>query len=46
MAGFARRFATYKRATLIVRDLSRRQRILGDGHRPVQFSFRRQSAFP
>jgi starch phosphorylase len=37
--GFARRFATYKRATLIVRDLSRLQRILSDGHRPVQFIF-------
>ena len=37
--GFARRFATYKRATLIVRDLARLQRILSDGHRPVQFIF-------
>ena len=37
--GFARRFATYKRATLILRDLPRLQRILSDGHRPVQFIF-------
>jgi hypothetical protein len=37
MAGFARPFATYERVTLMVRGLSRRQRILSDGHRPVQF---------
>lgn len=37
--GFARRFATYKRATLIFRDLERLQRIMLDIHRPVQFVF-------
>ena len=37
--GFARRFATYKRATLIFRDLERLQRILLDIHRPVQIIF-------
>ncbi len=37
--GFARRFATYKRATLIFRDLDRLQRILLDTHRPVQLIF-------
>jgi glycogen phosphorylase len=34
--GFARRFATYKRATLIFRDLARLTRILTNGSRPVQ----------
>ncbi|HIP71829.1 MAG TPA: alpha-glucan family phosphorylase, partial [Anaerolineae bacterium] len=37
--GFARRFATYKRATLIFRDLQRLQHILLDVHRPVQIIF-------
>jgi len=37
--GFARRFATYKRATLILRDLERLKRILGDHERPVQIIF-------
>jgi glycogen phosphorylase len=37
--GFARRFATYKRATLIFRDLPRLQRILLDRNRPVQIVF-------
>lgn len=37
--GFARRFATYKRANLIFRDLDRLQRILLDTHRPVQIVF-------
>jgi glycogen phosphorylase len=37
--GFARRFATYKRATLIFRDLERLRRILLDVHRPVQIIF-------
>jgi glycogen phosphorylase len=37
--GFARRFATYKRATLIFRDLPRLQRILLDRNRPVQIIF-------
>jgi glycogen phosphorylase len=36
---FARRFATYKRATLILRDLPRLQRILSDSRRPVQLIF-------
>jgi starch phosphorylase len=36
---FARRFATYKRATLILRDLPRLQRILTDSRRPVQLLF-------
>ena len=34
--GFARRFATYKRATLIFRDLERLKRILTNASRPVQ----------
>ena len=34
--GFARRFATYKRATLIFRDLERITQILNDSNRPVQ----------
>ncbi|MEM7345812.1 MAG: alpha-glucan family phosphorylase [Chloroflexota bacterium] len=38
--GFARRFATYKRATLIFHDTERLKRIVyGDGLRPVQFVF-------
>src|SRR6516162_3626020 len=37
--GFARRFATYKRATLILRDLPRLQRMLADSSRPVQVIF-------
>lgn len=37
--GFARRFATYKRATLIFRDLARIRRILNDPARPVQLVF-------
>jgi starch phosphorylase len=37
--GFARRFATYKRATLIFRDVRRLVRILGDPRRPVQLIF-------
>ena len=34
--GFARRFATYKRATLLFRDVERLRRILCDKERPVQ----------
>lgn len=34
--GFARRFATYKRATLLFRDPDRLERILNDPERPVQ----------
>lgn len=37
--GFARRFATYKRADLLFRDLGRLQRLLLDSHRPVQIIF-------
>jgi starch phosphorylase len=37
--GFARRFATYKRATLIFRDLERLKRIMTDPLRPVQLVF-------
>jgi starch phosphorylase len=37
--GFARRFATYKRATLIFRDLDRVQRLLVNPWRPVQLIF-------
>ncbi len=34
--GFARRFATYKRATLLLKDIERLKRILADAERPVQ----------
>ena len=34
--GFARRFATYKRATLLLRDMDRLKRILNHATRPVQ----------
>jgi starch phosphorylase len=37
--GFARRFATYKRATLLFRDVERLARIVGDRERPVQIIF-------
>lgn len=37
--GFARRFATYKRATLIFRDLERLDAIVNNPERPVQFIF-------
>ncbi len=37
--GFARRFATYKRATLILRDRERLARILNDPDRPVQILY-------
>jgi len=37
--GFARRFATYKRATLIFRDPERLRRILNNPDRPVQIIF-------
>ncbi|MBW2263389.1 MAG: alpha-glucan family phosphorylase, partial [Deltaproteobacteria bacterium] len=35
--GFARRFAAYKRATLLFHDPERLERIVGDAERPVQF---------
>lgn len=37
--GFARRFATYKRATLLFRDLNRLDEIVNNPKRPVQFLF-------
>lgn len=37
--GFARRFATYKRATLIFHDVERLARIVSDPQRPVQIIF-------
>ncbi len=37
--GFARRFATYKRAALLLRDQERLIKILNDAKRPVQFVF-------
>jgi glycogen phosphorylase len=37
--GFARRFATYKRATLILHDLDRLKALLTDAGRPMQIIF-------
>lgn len=37
--GFARRFATYKRAHLLFRDLARLEQIVNDQKHPVQFLF-------
>ena len=37
--GFARRFATYKRATLIFKDISRLTQILNNEKKPVQIIF-------
>ena len=37
--GFARRFATYKRATLLFSDLERLDSIVNNPERPVQFVF-------
>ena len=37
--GFARRFATYKRATLLFRNLERLDQIVNNPERPVQFLF-------
>lgn len=37
--GFARRFATYKRATLIFKDIERMTQILNNEERPVQLIF-------
>jgi len=37
--GFARRFATYKRAALLLSDPARLQALLGDPDRPVQLVF-------
>jgi len=37
--GFARRFATYKRANLIFRDFDRLMKMINDPHMPVQIIF-------
>ncbi|MFW9993871.1 MAG: alpha-glucan family phosphorylase [Candidatus Odinarchaeota archaeon] len=37
--GFARRFATYKRANLIFKDIKRLRKILNDPYHPVQLIF-------
>lgn len=37
--GFARRFATYKRARLIMDDMDSLRRVVGNKERPVQFIF-------
>ncbi len=37
--GFARRFASYKRAALLLRDIDRLKALLLDSERPVQFVF-------
>lgn len=37
--GFARRFATYKRGNLLLRDMDRLKRILEEAKKPVQFLF-------
>jgi glycogen phosphorylase len=37
--GFARRFATYKRGALLLRDQQRFRQLLSDGKRPIQFIF-------
>lgn len=37
--GFARRFATYKRATLVFRDLERLKRLVNNPEKPVQIIF-------
>ncbi len=37
--GFARRFATYKRANLIFRDIERLRKIIDDPEKPVQLIF-------
>jgi len=37
--GFARRFASYKRGTLLFRDIERLKKIVNDSERPVQFVF-------
>ena len=37
--GFARRFATYKRGALLLRDPARLKRLIEDAKRPIQFIF-------
>ena len=39
LIGFARRFAPYKRADLLLRDLDNLERLINDSKRPVQFIF-------
>jgi starch phosphorylase len=39
LIGFARRFATYKRATLIFKDLDRLARLVNDPDKPITFVF-------
>ncbi len=39
VVGFARRFATYKRANLIFQDVERLLRLVHDPYRPIQFIF-------
>jgi starch phosphorylase len=39
LVGFARRFATYKRADLLLRDFDQLASIVADDQRPVQFLF-------
>ena len=39
LIGFARRFTTYKRADLLLRDVERMKAIADNEHRPVQFLF-------
>jgi starch phosphorylase len=43
--GFARRFATYKRATLMFSDLQRLKKILSSARKPVQFIFAGKAHF-
>ena len=44
--GFARRFATYKRATLLFSDLDRLDAIVNDPKHPVQFVFAGRPILP
>jgi glycogen phosphorylase len=37
--GFARRFATYKRGALVLRDIERLKKLLDDAKKPIQFVF-------
>ena len=37
--GFARRFATYKRGTLLLQDVARLKRLIEEAKRPIQFIF-------
>jgi starch phosphorylase len=37
--GFARRFATYKRGTLLFRDMDRLRKLIEDSKHPIQFVF-------